>query len=126
MSLAALDPGQTDWTRQEPPARRGRAGVEIPLDLDDGGSEVAAAFTSNLSADGAFVATRRALSVGELVTLRFAFPGYRVPVVVRAEVRWIRAVGEGRRHAGAGVRFINPSIAAAVSIDALLQTSGDR
>jgi uncharacterized protein (TIGR02266 family) len=126
MSLAAIDLGRNDWTRQEPPARRGRAGVEVPLDLDDGGAEVAAAFTTNLSADGAFVATRRALWVGELVTLRFAFPGYRVPVVVRAEVRWVRPVGVGPRHPGAGVRFINPSLGASASIDALMQTRANR
>jgi uncharacterized protein (TIGR02266 family) len=126
MSLAAIDPLRIDWTRQEPTARRGRAGIEIPLDLDDGGAEVAAAFTSNLSAEGAFVATRHALWVGELVTLRFAFLGYRVPVVVRAEVRWVRPVGEGHRHPGAGVRFINPSLAASASIDALLRTRGYR
>jgi uncharacterized protein (TIGR02266 family) len=127
MSLAAIDPDRIDWTRQEPPpAGRGRVGIEIPLDLDDGGSEVAAAFTTNLSTDGAFVATRRALWIGEFVTLRFAFPGYRVPVIVRAEVRWVRPSGEGHRHPGAGVRFINPSLAASTLIEALLQTRRDR
>jgi uncharacterized protein (TIGR02266 family) len=128
MSVAAIDPGRMDWAQQQPPpARRGRAGVQIPLDLDDGAAEVWPAFTSNLSTDGAFVATRRSLWVGDLVTLRFAFPGYRVPVVVRAEVRWIRPAAQGdRQPPGAGVRFVNPSIAAAASIEALLQAHGAR
>jgi len=120
MSLAAIDWGRIDWTRQEP-LRHGRVGVEIAVDLDGYGDARAGA-TRNLSAEGAFIATRAALRVGELVTLRFAFPGYNVPVVIRAEVRWVRPpVDAAGRPAGAGVRFVEPTIGAAASIAALLQ-----
>ena len=87
------------------------------------GEEPIAAVTRNISPDGAFVATPWPLRVGQKVTLRLTIPGYSVPIVVKAEVRWVRAPGPTERAlpAGAGVRFIDPSIGASASIAALLQ-----
>ena len=52
--------------------------------------------TRNLSQEGAFVATRRPPSVGELVTLRLSVPGNAVPLSVDAEVRWLRRIADPR------------------------------
>jgi uncharacterized protein (TIGR02266 family) len=120
MSLGAIDVDRIDWTRQEP-LRHGRVGVEIAVELD-GHGDGRAGITRNVSAAGAFVATRAELRVGELVTLRLAIPGYSVAIPVRAEVRWVRPSAEtAGRSAGAGLRFVEPSIAASASIAALLQ-----
>jgi len=125
MSIGAIDRERIEWTRQ-PPARSGRVGVQIrvgvqlPVDMQSG-DEPIAAVTRNISPDGAFVATRWPLRVGQQVTLRLGIPGYGVPI--RAEVRWVRAPGaaEAAEPAGVGVRFISPSIGASASIAALLQ-----
>src|SRR5262249_46053142 len=63
---------------------------------------------------------------GQQVALRLTIPGYSVPIVIKAEVRWVRALSaaEGALPAGAGVRFISPSIVASASIAALLQAQG--
>ncbi|HMF42198.1 MAG TPA: PilZ domain-containing protein [Polyangia bacterium] len=127
MSIGAIDRERIDWTRQ-PPARSGRigvqirVGVQIPVDMQSG-EEPIAAVTRNISPDGAFVATRWPLRIGQKVALRLTIPGFSVPIVVKAEVRWVRALSaaEGALPAGAGVRFISPSIAASASIAALLQ-----
>jgi uncharacterized protein (TIGR02266 family) len=128
MSIGAIDRERIDWTRQAPvrPGRVGvqiRVGVHIPVDMQSG-DEPIAAVTRNLSPDGAFVATRWPVYVGQQVTLRLTIPGYSVPIVVKAEVRWVRAPGpaDGAEPlAGAGVRFIDLSIGASAAIAALLQ-----
>ena len=127
MSIGASLMGRIDWT-QPHPARRGRFGVAIPVDLSDRPGEAeSAASTRNISPEGAFIATRRPLWVGEPVTLRFSFPGYHVPIGIRAEVRWIRREGQGEgRAAGVGVRFIDPSIAACAAIAALASLRDER
>ena len=129
MSIGAIDRERIDWTRQAParPGRVGvqiRVGVHIPVEMQSG-EEPIAAVTRNISPDGAFVATRWPLYVGQRVTLRLTIPGYSVPIVMKAEVRWVRAPGpaEGAGPpAGAGIRFIEPSIGASASIAALLQS----
>src|SRR5262245_47351759 len=89
MSLGAIDPGRSDWMRQQAP-RAGRAAVAIPVYLhgDDGPTS---GVTHNISPDGLFVATGRVLPIGERVMLMLAFPGQRRPLAARAEVRWSRA-----------------------------------
>jgi len=125
MTFGAINLGRIDWTPRQP-EHRGRLGVELAVDL---GAEGAASTgsTGNISPDGAFIATSRPLRVGELVALRFAFPGYLVPIGIWAEVRWTRGAGEGAAgRPGAGVRFVAPSIAASAALAALLHGRDDR
>jgi uncharacterized protein (TIGR02266 family) len=125
MTFGAIHMGRIDWTPPQP-AHRGRVGVELSVDLG-AGAVTSAGRTRNISPDGAFIATGQALRVGEIVALRFAFPGYLVPVGVWAEVRWTRPAGEGGGGPiGAGVRFVDPSIAASAAIAALLHARDDR
>ena len=125
MSIGAIDRDRIDWTRQRP-ARTGRigvqirVGVEIPVDMQSG-EEPIAALTRNISPDGAFIATRWPLQVGQQVALKLTIPGFSVPILVNAEVRWVRGAGDARLPAGAGIRFVSPSIGASSSIAALLQ-----
>lgn len=95
MSIGAFE-GRFDalW---DLPLRSGRARLEIPVDVR--GAELSEpGVTRNISLDGAFVDTRRLLPVGERVTLRLFVPGFGVPFVVKAEVRWLRSVNDADPH----------------------------
>jgi hypothetical protein len=125
MSIGASLMGRIDWTQHETP-RRGRFGVAIRVELGGDGADGAPASTRNISLEGAFITTRRPLRVGEPLKLRFWFPGYQVPISIPAEVRWIRSSGQGdSRPAGAGIRFIDPSIAASAAIVGLARLRED-
>jgi|KBSMisStandDraft_5_1062788.scaffolds.fasta_scaffold843031_2 uncharacterized protein (TIGR02266 family) len=120
MSVGTIARDPLDWTPQQP-VRHGRVDMQIPVDLISGDG-TCPGITWNVSSDGAFVGTSAALRVGQFVTLRLAIPGSRVPIGVKAEVRWTRGAGEAAgRPAGAGVEFVDPSIWASASISALLQ-----
>jgi hypothetical protein len=61
---------------------------------------------------------------GDRVTLRFALPGLSEPLLVEAEVRWIREPGQSKQPGGPGmgVKFARLSMhAAAAAIDAFLR-----
>jgi hypothetical protein len=125
MSIGASLMGRIDWTRQQP-ARRGRFGVAIRVELGGDGADGAPASTRNISLEGAFITTQRPLCVGESLKLRFWFPGYHVPIPIPAEVRWIRPSGQSDgRPPGAGIRFVDPSIAASAAIVALARLRED-
>jgi hypothetical protein len=57
------------------------------------------------------------------VTLRFALPNLSEPLLVEAEVRWIReaALAEHAEGPGMGLKFAKLSIYAAAAIDAFLR-----
>ncbi|HEY7375906.1 MAG TPA: PilZ domain-containing protein [Polyangia bacterium] len=125
MSIGASLISLVDPEQQHPP-RRGRFGVAIRVELGGDGADGAPASTRNISLEGAFITTRRALRVGEALKLRFWFPGYQVPISIPAEVRWIRPAGQGdNRPAGAGVQFVDPSIAASAAIVGLARLRDD-
>jgi Tfp pilus assembly protein PilZ len=125
MSVAALEPETVDRMDEQPPPQ-GRARVKISADLQFDGA-MCAGGTRNISQHGAFVATPWLLPVGQRVTLRLAVPGYGAPLVVEAEVRWLRpdADGDGRP-AGIGVQFVDPPIRLSLNLAGLLQADRAR
>lgn len=82
--------------------------------------------TQDISTGGLFVATHRLRPRGEKVTVRFSLPGGQ-PLVVDAEVRWIRDVNplsDGRHQenpTGMGLKFINLSPQIRTAIAAFLK-----
>jgi len=88
-------------------ARRGRIPLEVPIELRSGAGSFTGV-TKNICADGVFVVTLRAFSVGERLTLRLRMPGDLEPVEAVAEVCWSRPFQElDDRPAGIGLRFID-------------------
>jgi uncharacterized protein (TIGR02266 family) len=78
-----------------------RAHIEVDVSLDSD-SHFFAGLTGDVSAGGVFVATYRALRVGDEVHLRFSLPFGEVSA--RGRVRWLR--NASIEHApGAGVAF---------------------
>ncbi len=67
--------------------------------------------TQNISAGGLFIATEAPLTRGEKVQVRFSVPGSNYVFDKQATVCWTKPLdadmGDGRTHAGAGVRFDN-------------------
>jgi uncharacterized protein (TIGR02266 family) len=121
MSLASFGPQRL--TPPGPPPRPGRAPLEIPVDVRRAGAS-SAGVTQNVSRDGAFVATPRLHAVGERLTLRLTAPGFSLPLVLQAEVRWLRPVAQGegdRRPAGIGVQFVDPPLGMRLCLAALLE-----
>jgi Tfp pilus assembly protein PilZ len=121
MSLASFGP--KGITAPEPPPRTGRAHLAIPVDVRRGGASCAGV-TQNVSRDGAFVATPRLHPVGERLTLRLTAPGFSLPLVLQAEVRWLRPVAQGegdRWPAGIGVQFVDPPLGMRLCLAALLE-----
>jgi uncharacterized protein (TIGR02266 family) len=104
--------------------RTGRLPLEVPVQLE---SELGChgATTKNVGAGGVFVATIRALPVGDRVTVRLAtMPGAPGSVAALAEVRWSRPfAGSDDRPAGLGLRFIDTPVRTAILVSEL-QRSG--
>jgi uncharacterized protein (TIGR02266 family) len=126
MSLGSITDGLIDRSR-DPAPRSGRVDVEIPVDVRTGDASCAGV-TTNISSAGAFVATRRLLPVGARITLRLAPPSH-APLVVDAEVRWLRSGMWGdddRRPAGMGVRFVDPTPLVSVSLADVLHAAAER
>jgi hypothetical protein len=120
MSLASSGP---ELARRDAAPRKGRARLAIPVDVRWGGASCAGV-TQNVSRDGAFVATPRLHPVGERLTLRLTAPGFNLPLVLQAEVRWLRAVAQGDGiglPAGIGVQFVDPPLGMRLCLAALLE-----
>jgi Tfp pilus assembly protein PilZ len=121
MSIASFGPERS--MAREPPPRTGRAPLALPVDVRRNGVSCAGV-TQNVSRDGAFVATPRLHPVGERLTLRLTAPGFNLPLVFQAEVRWLRPVAQGegdRRPGGIGVQFVDPPLGMRLCLAALLE-----
>ncbi len=92
--------------------RATRVDVEVPVRFRTrrgSGTGVA----RNIGAGGLFVATLRAVPVGDRVVVRATIPGDSAPVEFLAEVRWSRAFQElDDRPAGLGLRFVDTPVRA--------------
>jgi uncharacterized protein (TIGR02266 family) len=102
--------------------RRGRAPVEIPVDIDLLGESFVAT-SVNIGLGGLFVTTDRRFHIGDRFNLRFTLPGEAQPIGVAAEVQWL--YGHQGRALGVGVRFIGLSTVAAVAIQEFLRQFDD-
>jgi uncharacterized protein (TIGR02266 family) len=97
-----------------PLRRAARVDIELPVGFQ-GSRGSGLGVTTNISVGGLFVATLRALPVGEHVIVSFAFPGDGVSLEVLGEVRWQRCFQElDDRPLGWGVRFIDTPMRAAI------------
>jgi uncharacterized protein (TIGR02266 family) len=77
----------------------------------EGADDLVGDYTENLSSGGTFVATNRALPIGQSIKLVLSFPGLLEPIAVEGIVRWTRGnqtgeevIGDGEE-AGAGIEF---------------------
>jgi uncharacterized protein (TIGR02266 family) len=102
--------------------RKGRAPVEIPVDLERLGESFAAA-SVNIGLGGLFVATDRKFRIGDSLTLRFTLPGQAQLIAVAAEVQWL--YGHQGRALGMGLRFVGLPTVAATAIEAFLRKYAD-
>lgn len=77
----------------------------------EGADDLVGDYTENLSSGGTFVATNRALPIGQLIKLVLSFPGLLEPIAIEGTVRWTRGVQTGAdviadgEEAGAGIEF---------------------
>ena len=102
-------------------SRPGRASVAIQIILKSAGESFVGT-SNNIGVGGVFVVTDRRLSPGDRVALEFTLPDHIHPTSVDAEVRWSREADQ--KPAGAGLRFVNPSIGAMVALYDLLRRIG--
>jgi len=98
--------------------RRGRAPLEIPVDLELSGESFVAT-SVNIGLGGLFVATDRRFHIGDRVNLRFTLPGQAQPIGVAAEVQWL--YGHQGRALGVGLRFVGPLPAVVAAIQEFLR-----
>jgi uncharacterized protein (TIGR02266 family) len=64
--------------------------------------------TQDISTGGLFVATHRLRKIGDRMVLKFGLPNWQQPLVVDAEVRWIREAGAHTDSPpGMGLKFLN-------------------
>ncbi len=75
--------------REDDLAQFFRVPVYIPVDYD-GREMLLACRLTNLSVNGAFIATRKPLPLGTKIDLRFQLPGERALLSVASTVRWSR------------------------------------
>jgi uncharacterized protein (TIGR02266 family) len=94
--------------------RPNRVRLDVPVQLRGRG----AAYTGlakNIGTGGVFVATVRALDVGDVVTVTLKVKGDAGPIEALAEVRWCRPFVElNDLPAGVGLRFIDTPLRAAM------------
>jgi uncharacterized protein (TIGR02266 family) len=113
MSISTND--RTPHDDQARAGRSGRIALEVPIQLrsQDGAH---AAVTKNISGGGIFVATLRAVPIGDRVTVVLTIPGDGDPVEALAEVRWSRPLQRDDQPAGLGLRFIDTPLRAAILV----------
>jgi len=77
----------------------------------EGADDLVGDYTENLSSGGTFVATNRALPIGQSIKLVLSFPGLLEPIAIEGTVRWTRGNKPGEdvlndgEEAGAGIQF---------------------
>jgi uncharacterized protein (TIGR02266 family) len=103
--------------------RRGRAPVEIPVEVELSGESFVAT-SVNISLGGLFVATDRRFRIGDLLNLHFTLPDQAQEIAVAGEVQWL--YGRQGRTLGMGLRFVGLPTEAALAIQEFLrQFDGD-
>jgi uncharacterized protein (TIGR02266 family) len=103
--------------------RARRCQLSVPIDMEDKRGWQRG-LTQNLGVGGIFVASEHPGRPGDLIVLRFALPGLAEPLLVEAEVCWIRKPGQSRQLGGPGMglKFANLSSQAASAIDGFLRS----
>ena len=61
----------------------------------EGADDLVGDYTENLSSGGTFVATNRALPIGQQIKLVLSFPGLLEPIAIEGTVRWTRSAQSG-------------------------------
>jgi uncharacterized protein (TIGR02266 family) len=106
--LAPLIRGRTDK------GRANRARLDVPVQLQERGASYAG-LAKDIGPGGVFVATVRALRVGDRVTVTLRTKSDAGPIEALAEVRWCRPFVElNDLPAGVGLRFIDTPLRAAI------------
>ena len=94
--------------------RANRVRLDVPVQLRERGASFAG-FAKDIGPDGVFIATARAMGVGDRVTVTLKTKGDLGPIEALAEVRWCRPfVALHDRPAGVGLRFIDTPLRAAI------------
>jgi uncharacterized protein (TIGR02266 family) len=117
MPLAATSPGAE--TMREFASRPGRAEIELRVDVRIADTFFATT-SKNIGTGGLFLATDRALNVGDRVELELTLPHHIQAMSVAAEVRWTRQE-DGGQGSGAGLRFVNLPLGATIGIHELVR-----
>jgi uncharacterized protein (TIGR02266 family) len=101
--------------------RAGRSDLEVDVEIK-AAEEQYAVTTKNIGLGGIFLATQRLRAIGERVALKFTLPGVDDPIAVESEVRWVRPPpgGSSEKPAGMGMRFVNLTFEASVTIQRFL------
>lgn len=97
-----------------------RAGRRVDLRyrrVDAEPDTMVVAVTRNIGVGGAYILTDEPHKVGARLHVELTVPTSDVPIVVRAEVRWIAEAADDNDTAGMGVRFVD------VDVDAVLKLS---
>jgi uncharacterized protein (TIGR02266 family) len=103
--------------------RANRLRLDVPVALRERGASHTG-LAKNIGAGGVFVATVRALGVGDRVTVMLRMKGDAGPIEALAEVRWCRPFVElNDLPAGVGVRFIDTPLRAAIVANELSRSS---
>ena len=99
--------------------RANRVRLDVPVQLRESGASFTG-LAKDIGPGGVFVATVRALGVGDRVTVTLKMKGDAEPVEALAEVRWSRPfVDLHDLPAGVGLRFIDTPLRAAIVTSAL-------
>ena len=107
--------------------RANRVRLDVPVQLRESGASFTG-LAKNIGPGGVFVATVRALGVGDRVTVTLKLKGDAGPIEALAEVRWCRPfVDLHDLPAGVGLRFIDTPLRAAILANELRRsTASDR
>jgi len=110
-------PGWLEEKRRAP-----RLGVDYDLQVTvSNENSFYTGLARNISSGGIFIATDAIHQVGDIVRIRFSFPGLEKPTEVDGVVQWYRDPFSGRAGpTGIGVRFRNLPAHIAEKIDSYL------
>ena len=103
--------------------RANRFRLDVPVQLRERGASYTG-LAKNIGPGGVFVATVRALGVGDRITVTFKMKDDAGPIEALAEVRWCRPFVElNDLPAGVGLRFIDTPLRAAILANELRLSS---
>lgn len=95
--------------------------VEVGMETD---TNFYTGLTQDISTGGLFVATHQLRKIGDRMVIKFRLPDSPQVIAVEAEVRWLREAqgyGHQENHPGMGLKFINLSPQARMSIAGFLR-----
>jgi uncharacterized protein (TIGR02266 family) len=103
--------------------RAHRIPVDVPVLLRDRGASYSG-LAKNIGPGGIFVATGRALGIGEQITVTILTTGDARPIEALTEVRWCRpVVAPDQLPVGVGLRFIDTPLRAMLLTNELNRSS---